>query len=48
MQYTVLDPTITLAAEGDKKGGRIKIKIESGHAIDQLSTNFVLRRSSSK
>ena len=48
VQYTVLDPTITLAAEGDKKGGRIKIKIESAHAIDQLSTNFVLRRSSSK
>lgn len=48
VQYAVLDPTITLTAEGDNKGGRVKIKVNSARAIDQLSTNFVLRRSSSK
>ena len=48
VQYAVLDSTIRIAAQGDNKSGRVKINITSDNSIDQLSTNFVLRRSSSK
>lgn len=48
VQYTVLSSDIRISADGDAKGGCIKVHAQSSNNIDKLGTNFIIRRTSSK
>ncbi len=49
IEYTTLDPgNFSINATPDNQAGWIQIKITSQKTISQLSTNFIIRRSSSK
>ena len=48
IQYTTLSSDVQIQAEGDSKGGCIKVHTFSSSNIDKLATNFIIRRSSSK
>ena len=48
VQYTTLNPAIKIEATADNKGGKIKIHTYSKEKTLHLSTNYIIRRSSSK
>lgn len=48
VQYTTLNPAIKIEAIPDKIGGKIKVHTYSTEKTLHLSTNYIIRRSSSK